>query len=139
MQFQNIVGVCEDGEFKLSLEPRLLQCYLLDLLATYFLPYYQDSQQRDDVYLQRLEVLEASIQRQSTGIRTFVPTVPMIGLDPFIKNPKQSYQDGDASGNLNESESMDADIMNNSGGSDITELMADLDDSGDDVTASGGR
>ena len=109
------------------------------MTGTCFLLNYVGSHQRDEVYLQRLEVLEAAIERQSTGIRTFVPSVPMIGLDSNTRKSKHSVQDGNAGDNLNESGSMDADVMNSSGGSDVTEVMAELNDSGDDLASPSGR
>ena len=96
-----------------------------------------DSQQRNEVYLRRLEALEASIERQSISIKTFDPLVPMIGYDVTKKIPNMFNPDSDFVGNQDETGSVDADNSNNSGGSDVTEVMADLDDSTGDVSTNG--
>lgn len=79
--------------------------------------------------MKRLEELEASIERQSVGIKTFDPSVPMIGIDSNRKCKESSRSaDSDANANADESASMDADITGNSG-SEVTEVMVELDDS----------
>ena len=67
----------------------------------------------------------------------FDPSVPMIGFDVTKKVPKPFNQDRDSLGNPDESDSMDADNSNNSGGSDVTEVMAELDDSTGDGATNG--
>lgn len=81
------------------------------------------------MFLRRLEILEASIEKQTTGIKTFDPLVHMIGIDTATNNPATTHQDADADGSIEDFGSADADVTNDSGGSDVTEVMADLDDS----------
>lgn len=89
--------------------------------------------------MKRLEELEASIERQSVGIKTFDPSVPMIGIDSNRKCKESSRSaDNDLNGNADESGSMDADITGNSG-SEVTEVMVELDDSTAEAPLFGAR
>ena len=72
-----------------------------------------------------MEELEASLEKQNIRIKNFAPSVPMIGSGISVKNPSNHSTSDD---NVDDSESMDADITGNSG-SEVTEVMVDLDDS----------
>jgi hypothetical protein len=97
-----------------------------------------DSQQRNDVFLRRLEELEASIDKVSAGVRMFEPSVPMIGTGS--KSLKGTNRNGgsDLIGQADDSEFTDPEATGTSG-SEATEVMLDLDDSTADAPSFGGR
>ena len=72
-------------------------------------------------------MLEAAIERQTSGIRSFDPLVPMIGVNSNKETaPKAAEGDGEDHEDYG---SADANVTGSSGGSDVTEVMAELDDS----------
>lgn len=65
------------------------------------------------------------MEKQNARIKNFAPSVPMIGGGVTAKNPSNRSTSDD---NVDDLESMDADVTGNSG-SEVTEVMVDLDDS----------